>query len=172
MRVLGLDPGSHRLGYGCIDVDGPGLTYVEAGVLTAPDDAPVAVRLAEIGGDLEEIVRDLRPDAVALEHGFVAVIKGKLQQGALISSEARGVARYIAARAGKPVAEYAPATIKKTVTGRGDADKPMVARFVRRLLGMRREAEPDAADALAIAVTHALLSPVQERIDQAAAGAA
>jgi crossover junction endodeoxyribonuclease RuvC len=149
--VLGVDPGSIKMGYGCIDV-APGcrLTYVEAGVLVAPDKMDKYARLVELGRDLEAVIAELRPDVVALEAGFV-----KGQQGALVSGAARGVAAYVAGRAGLQVVEYAPATVKKAASGHGAAGKDQVARIVAMRLRMVREPDPDAADALAIAITRA-----------------
>jgi crossover junction endodeoxyribonuclease RuvC len=156
MRVLGIDPGSVKMGYGCIDVAGPVLTYVDAGILSARASLDKYARLAEIGRDLEALLVELHPDAVALEAGFV-----KSQMGALTSGAARGVAAYIAVRRGIPVREYAPATVKKTATGYGAADKSQVAELVARQLGMKTIPGPDAGDALAIAICRARdLGPV------------
>jgi crossover junction endodeoxyribonuclease RuvC len=150
--VLGLDPGSVRLGYGLISTDGAAVECVEAGTISAPASKPIGTRLAEIGADLEALLLEHMPDVVALEHGFVAVIRGSVQQGALVSSEARGVARFLAARSGIEIVELAPTAIKKGVTGSGRADKPTVARMVQRLLGLKRRPDPDASDALAAAI--------------------
>jgi len=150
--VLGLDPGSVRLGYGVISTDGDAVECVEAGTISAPASKPIGTRLAEIGADLEALLLEHMPDVVALEHGFVAVIRGSVQQGALVSSEARGVARFLAARSGIEIVELAPTAIKKGVTGSGRADKPTVARMVQRLLGLKRRPDPDASDALAAAI--------------------
>lgn len=150
MRILGIDPGSVKMGYGCIDVAGAALTYVDAGVLSAPAKLDKYARLAEIGRDLEQLIGELKPDVVALEAGFV-----KSQMGALVSGAARGVAAYIAVRRGLPVREYAPKTVKKTATGRGDAEKDQVAALVARQLGMKIVPSPDAGDALAIAICRA-----------------
>jgi len=150
--VLGLDPGSVRLGYGLISTDGAAVECIEAGTISAPASKPIGTRLAEIGADLEALLLEQMPDVVAIEHGFVAVIRGSVQQGALISSEARGVARFLAARSGIEIVELAPTAIKKGVTGSGRADKPTVARMVQRLLGLKRRPDPDASDALAAAI--------------------
>ena len=151
MLVIGVDPGSVKMGYGIIDV-APGfrLTFVEAGVLTARAILGKYERLVELGRDLEEIVREFRPDAGALEAGFV-----RGQMGALVSGAARGVAAFVLGCAGVPVVEYAPATVKKAACGAGNAEKDQVARIVQMHLRLARQPEPDAADALAIAITRA-----------------
>jgi len=151
MRVLGCDPASILMGYGCIDV-APGcrLTYVEAGVLSASAKLDKYARLVILGRELEEVIAELRPDVFCLEAGFV-----KGQMGALVSGAARGVAAFIAGRAGLQIAEYAPATVKKAACGAGNADKDQVARIVAARLGLSRQPEPDAADALAVAITRA-----------------
>ncbi len=150
MRVLGIDPGSVKMGYGCIDVTGAALTYVEAGVLEASKSAPKYERIVELGRDLEALIDELKPDQVGIEAGFV---KGQL--GALVSGAARGVAAYVAGRRGIVVREYAPATVKKVATGHGDAEKHQVARFVAQQLKMRGIPDADAGDALAIAICRA-----------------
>lgn len=172
MRVLGVDPGSLRMGYGCVEVEGQVITCVEAGTISAAEGKTPYERLAEIGADLAGVLSDMHPDVVAIEKGFVSVQRGKLQQGALISAAARGVAGYLSARAGVPIVEYANNTIKATVAGHGRADKATVARMVKELLGLRKAPAPDAADALAAAICHAILGPANARIERAAAGAA
>jgi crossover junction endodeoxyribonuclease RuvC len=149
-RVLGIDPGSVKLGYGVIDVHGAQLRYVECGVLEAPGSMPVYERLSVLGRELEQLLTEFRPNEAALEAGFV-----KSQQGALVSGAARGVAGYLCARWGIPVREYAPKAVKKAVTAYGGADKDAVARMVQLRLGMQRLPPHDASDALAIAIAHA-----------------
>jgi crossover junction endodeoxyribonuclease RuvC len=160
LRVLGIDPGTVRLGYGVIECGrfgaarGEVIRYVECGVLTAPARASRPERLAEIGRGLRELVEELRPDAVALEEAFY----GKNVQSTLALGEARGVALFVAAERGLPIAGYPPATVKQSVVGHGRATKDQVAFLVRALLSLRRVPEPDAADALAIAICHARAS--------------
>jgi crossover junction endodeoxyribonuclease RuvC len=160
LRVLGIDPGTVRLGYGVVDCGGPGrgragrgddVRYVECGVLTAPAKASRQARLAEIGAALRELVVELRPDVVAMEEAFF----GKNVQSTLALGEARGVAIFIAAEEGLSVSGYAPATVKQSVVGHGRATKDQIGYLVRALLSLRRVPEPDAADALAIAICHA-----------------
>jgi crossover junction endodeoxyribonuclease RuvC len=165
IRVLGIDPGTLRLGYGVVEcahgARGETIRYVECGVLTAPASASRPARLAEIGCALRELVDELRPDAVALEEAFY----GKNVQSTLALGEARGVALFIAAERQLPIAGYAPATVKQSVVGHGRASKDQVAYLVRALLSLRRVPEPDAADALAIAICHARASQGQANVN-------
>jgi len=170
MRVCGLDPGSVRLGYAVIKAEGQLLSYVECGVLTARAGAGKYERLAELAADLERLLSEMKPDVVAMEAGFVGMVKGKHQQGVLVSAAARGVAGMLAARAGIPVVEYAPSTVKLRATGKGNADKTLVAKMVMRRLFLQREPAPDAADALAIAICHADEMVFERRAAARAAG--
>lgn len=147
MRILGVDPASKKCGYGCIDVHRQRIVYVEAGVLEAPARAPLYDRIAEIGQDLEQLLDDLKPDALALEAGFV-----KYDAATLAIGGARAVAAYLARRRGIPVSECAPSAAKKTATGRGDATKEQVAALLRLQLRLKQPLELDAADALAVAI--------------------
>jgi crossover junction endodeoxyribonuclease RuvC len=163
MRILGIDSGSRVLGYGLIDAQGELLSLIEAGTLTASATLGKYQRLAEIGRDLEALLVELKPDVVAMEQGFIGAVRGHLQQGALVSAAARGVAGYICACAGLAVIEYAPATVKKFATGKGNADKALVARMIKVQLSMRAEPSPDAGDALAVAVCHARMVVAEYR---------
>lgn len=149
MILIGLDPGSVRLGYGVIRVDGPRLHYVGAGVITAPAGWEKYRRLGEIGRELAGVLEEYKPAAAAIEAGFV-----KGQMGALVSGAARGVAAYLCISRGIPVTEYAPATVKKGAGGRGNATKGQVGQVVQLRLGLRTLPEEDATDALAVAITH------------------
>ncbi len=152
VRILGIDPGSLRLGYGVIDRLGPArLFYVECGVIAAPARIGRAERLMTIGRGLRELVDELRPDEVAMEQAFF----GKNVQSTLALGEARGVVSFIVSDAGLSVSGYAPAHVKRTIVGHGAATKQQVGYLVRALLSLRRVPEPDAADALAIAICHA-----------------
>jgi crossover junction endodeoxyribonuclease RuvC len=152
LRVLGIDPGTLRLGYGVIESDGPAhVRYIECGVISASPRDARPERLAEIGRSLRELLCEVRPDAVAMEEAFY----GKNVQSTLALGEARGVALFLAAEHGVPVNGYPPATVKKAVVGHGRASKGQIGFLVRALLSLRREPEPDAADALAIAICHA-----------------
>jgi crossover junction endodeoxyribonuclease RuvC len=152
LRVLGIDPGTLRLGYGLVEAAGPAsVRYVECGVITAPARQPRPMRLTEIGRGLRELLAELRPDAVAMEEAFF----GKNVQSTLALGEARGVALFVAGEAGLTVAGYPPATVKQVVVGHGRASKEQVVFLIRALLSLRRPPPSDAADALAIAVCHA-----------------
>jgi crossover junction endodeoxyribonuclease RuvC len=152
VRILGIDPGTLRLGYGVIDRLAPArMSYVECGVISAPARQGRAERLAIIGRGLRELVGELKPDAVAMEEAFF----GKNVQSTIALGEARGVAIFVTAECGLPIAGYAPAKVKSTVVGHGRAGKDQVAFLVRALLSMKRVPAADAADALAIAICHA-----------------
>jgi crossover junction endodeoxyribonuclease RuvC len=167
LRVLGIDPGTLRLGYGVVECSGGSdVRYVECGVITAPARDPRAVRLGEIGRGLRELLVELRPDAVAMEEAFF----GKNVQSTLALGEARGVAIFVAAEHGLTVSGYAPATVKQAVVGHGRATKDQIGYLVRALLSLRRVPEPDAADALAIAICHARAGATPSAARQPRAG--
>ena len=158
MRILGIDPGTLRLGYGVIECVGRGaakVVYVECGVISAPARHGRGARLAEIGRGLRDLMAELKPDAVAMEEAF----HGANVQSALALGEARGVAIFVASEQGLAITGYPPATVKQAVVGHGRATKQQVGYLVRALLAMRRTPEPDAADALAIAICHARRVP-------------
>jgi crossover junction endodeoxyribonuclease RuvC len=155
-RILGIDPGTLRLGYGIVDLAGPSnVTYVECGVISAPVRQARNERLHVIGRGLRELLDEFTPDQVAMEQAFY----GKNVQSTLALGEARGVALFLAYDRGLTVAGYAPARIKQTVVGHGRASKTQIGFLVRAILGMRRPPEADAADALAIAICHARHMP-------------
>jgi crossover junction endodeoxyribonuclease RuvC len=165
MRILGIDPGTVRLGYGVIDQASPGrAAYVDCGVITAPARETREARLLTIGRDLRDLLGELRPDVVAMEQAFF----GKNVQATLALGEARGMALFVAQDWGLThnltLAGYPPAQIKQTVTGRGAATKDQVCFFVRAMLKLKRPPAADAADALAIALTHARLAGARARI--------
>jgi crossover junction endodeoxyribonuclease RuvC len=159
LLILGIDPGSRVCGYGVVSASAPGdargdLAYVECGVLTAPDEWPMERRLGEIARLLTEVIAELRPTVVAVEDVFTHVNV----RSALALAQARGAALAVVGLAGLAVASYSPALVKKTVVGSGRADKDQVARMVQALIGLRTAPRSDAADALAIAITHAQVS--------------
>lgn len=150
MRILGLDPGSRVCGYGVIDDTGGALRYVECGVLTAAADLAMEVRLGEIARGLREVIDELAPAVVAVEDVFVQ----HNARSALALAQARGMALAVIGLAGLRVASYAPALVKKSVTGSGSAGKEQIARMVQSLIGLRSLPRADATDALAVAITH------------------
>lgn len=150
MRVLGIDPGSRRTGWGVVQLEGTKLVPIGAGTIRVAEKLPLAERLNLIHQGLEQVVVENRPEAIAVEEIFFA----KYPNAALKLGHARGVALLVAAQSGLEVHEYPPAVVKRTVVGRGAADKTQVARLIAALLGLRTPPEEDAADALAVAVTH------------------
>ncbi|HEX5057759.1 MAG TPA: crossover junction endodeoxyribonuclease RuvC [Kofleriaceae bacterium] len=150
MRILGLDPGSRVCGYGVIDEVGGELTYVECGVLTAPEERPMEQRLGEIAVGLREVIGELAPAIVAVEDVFTH----QNPRSALALAQARGMALAVIGLAGLRVASYPPALVKKTVCGSGAADKGQIARMVQALIKLKSLPRADATDALAVAITH------------------
>lgn len=151
IRILGIDPGLRRTGWGVVACEGNRLTYVACGSVTTDDKAALAVRLVTIHHGLSRIVEEFRPDEAAVEATFVnrdAVATLKLGQ-------ARGIALLVPALAGLAVAEYAPNLVKKTIIGAGHGEKQQIRMMVGVLLPRAEPQSEDAADALAIAVTHA-----------------
>ena len=152
IRILGIDPGSRRCGYGVVEHSGPGrVRYVECGVIEPDADASMQARLVEIAAGLREVIAELAPRAVAVE----GVFHGVNARAALKLGQARGVALLAAGEASLPVFEYAPATIKRSVAGSGAASKLQVSSMVRALCGLRGAPKLDASDALAVAICHA-----------------
>src|SRR5262245_28603761 len=152
MRILGLDPGSSRTGFGLIESHAGRLTALRFGVIAPPRGASFLDRLPLLARHLETLVREHEPDAIAAEDVFLA----RNARVALKLGHVRGIALLPALAAGIPVHEYAPRRIKKSVTGYGGAEKDQVRRMVRMLLGLRdQEPALDASDALAVAICHA-----------------
>ncbi len=151
MLVLGLDPGLGTTGWGLIEADGNRLSHRGNGQIRTRTAAPLAERLADLARQLETLLAEHEPAAAAVEEVFV----NKNPQSTLKLGQARGVVLMCAARSGISVGEYAPTLVKKAVVGTGGADKPQVRAMVQRLLPGAQIAGPDAADALAVAITHA-----------------
>lgn len=149
-RVLGLDPGSVRTGWGVVEWDGPRTRGVAAGVIRVPETLPIAERLHRIHQGVVEVLALHKPDAVAVEDIFFA----RYPQAALILGHARGVAVLAAAQAGLSVAAYPPAVVKRSLLGSGRADKQQIAQLVSAVLGLTDLPGVDATDALAVALTH------------------
>lgn len=150
MRVLGIDPGSRKTGWGVVQLEGTRIRHVDAGTIATATGATLAERLRVIHEGLERVIVEHSPEAVAVEEVFFA----KHPNAALKLGHARGVALLVAAQSSLDVHEYPPAIVKRTVVGRGNADKNQVGRLVAALLGLSAPPEVDAADALAVAITH------------------
>jgi crossover junction endodeoxyribonuclease RuvC len=150
--VFGIDPGSDRTGYGCVETDGSRHRIVLSGAIASPPRAPFPEKLRHIHTRLVELIGEARPDCVAIENLFHAVnVRSALKLG-----HARGVAMLAAVEAGLEVAEYTPAEIKRAVVGYGRAEKHQVQQMMKLLLGLSVLPTPhDAADALAVAICHA-----------------
>ena len=155
MVVLGIDPGTRRLGWGVIRLQGTRLVHIAHGVIAADQHLALATRLVGIEAELDRVVLAHRPNHASVEGIFFA----KDAQAAAKLGHARGVALLVCARRGLAIAEYPPARAKRTVTGRGDADKKQVAKMVQVVLGLLVPPEGDAADALALAITHIQRTP-------------
>jgi len=149
MRVLGLDPGSRRTGWGVVERDGERFVCVAHDVV-ALGDGRLAERLAALHEQLQRVVRVYAPSACAVEGLF----KHRNVKSALVLAHARGICLLAAATAGVPVIEYSPASVKRSITGNGAATKERVGDMVARALGVRETVATDAADALAVALCH------------------
>jgi crossover junction endodeoxyribonuclease RuvC len=151
VKILGLDPGLGTTGWGLIQAEGNRLAHIANGQLKTNTDAPLPQRLASLANQLELLIAEQRPEAAAVEEVFA----NKNPQSTLKLGQARGVVIMIAARSGIEVGEYAARLVKKAVVGVGSAEKAQVHAMVSRLLPGVKIAGPDAADALAVAITHA-----------------
>src|SRR5215472_5087863 len=151
VRILGIDPGLRRTGWGVIESDGNRLTFVACGSVEPQDTLPLAGRLLAIHEGLASVFSDFKPMEAAVEQTFV----NKDGVATLKLGQARGVAMLTPAMFGIPVSEYAPNLVKKTVVGAGHADKNQVLVMLKLLLPKAEPQSSDAADALAIAITHA-----------------
>jgi crossover junction endodeoxyribonuclease RuvC len=160
IRILGLDPGLALMGWGVIDMTGTRLTHVAHGVIATRTAEGLGIRLMRLHRELECVIAELRPTAIAVEQAFVH----KDPSAALKLGHARAVALLAAAQAGLDIAEYTPNHIKKCIVGSGHAGKEQVQAMVRRLLPQCRVEQADAADALAAAIAHAHLSGTRARI--------
>jgi len=163
--ALGVDPGLSRCGYGAVDDGGGRLRARAVGHVSTAPEAPLDQRLAELFGELQHLLDELRPDVVVVERVLFQVNA----RTAMAVGQASGVALVAAARAGCPVVQYSPNEVKQAVTGYGAADKGQVQRMVAALLGLPEiPGPPDRADALALAVCH--LSGARLRAAAAAGG--
>jgi crossover junction endodeoxyribonuclease RuvC len=151
IRILGIDPGLRRTGWGVVEIDGNRLTFVACGSVTSDDKTALAVRLLAIHDGLLRVVEEFVPHEAAVEATFV----NKDAAATLKLGQARGIAMLVPARASVPVAEYAPNLVKKTIVGAGHGEKAQIRMMIGVLLPKADPQTHDAADALAIAVCHA-----------------
>jgi crossover junction endodeoxyribonuclease RuvC len=159
IRIIGLDPGLRRMGWGVIVCEGARLRHVAHGVIAPPETGAFAARLLFLFESLTEVIAAHAPDEAAVEEVFVNMNPSST----LKLGHARAAALIAPAKAGLPVAEYAARQVKKAVVGAGAADKSQIAFMVRRLLPTAGEVTADAADALAVAITHAHLRVLAAR---------
>ena len=149
-RILGIDPGLNRTGFGVIDADGSRLTFVTAGCIHVPTGT-LSERLGTIFRELSAVIAETNPDCAAAEQVFVNINP----RSTLLLGQARGAALACAAHHGLAVAEFSPSEIKNSIVGTGRATKTQVQVMVSTLLKLSGDIQADAADALACAVTHA-----------------
>ncbi len=163
--VLGIDPGLANTGYGVVGRRGGRLVALDGGVIQTPAGAPQERRLADIHAAVDRLLREHRPDALALEDLYF----GQNARSAFAVGQARGVAMLAAGQHGIPCASYTPQQVKGAVCGSGRAQKDQVARMVKVVLGLAEEPRPDhAADALAVAVCHVNHGPLAGAVAEAA----
>ena len=168
MRVLGLDPGLRRTGWGVIESEGPRLRFVAAGCIAVAAEPALAARLADLHRRLAAVCGRFAPDEAAVEEPFV----NRNPASTLKLGSARGAVLLAPGLAGIPVTEYAPNAVKKSVTGAGHATKEQVRAMMAMLLpGYRGDGTFDAADALAVAVCHTHLRETARRWTSRTAGA-
>jgi crossover junction endodeoxyribonuclease RuvC len=151
IRIIGIDPGLRRTGWGIVESLGNSLRFVASGTVRSDDKAALATRLCQLHDGLTEILHAAMPHEAAVEQTFV----NKDAAATLKLGQARGIAMLVPARAGLTVAEYAPNLVKKTIVGAGHAEKAQIRVMIGVLLPKADPQSEDAADALAIAVTHA-----------------
>jgi len=167
MRVLGVDPGSIKSGYGILDQRAAELIVLEYGVIRTTSDLPFAQRLLQISVRLQALITQFQPQVLAVEDLFFA----KNVKSALKLGHARGVILVTAAQAGLEIAEYTPLEVKQAVVGYGRADKVQVQQMVKVLLHLKEIPTPDdAADALAIAICHQHSAKMRAQIKRAVQG--
>ena len=158
MRVIGIDPGTRQVGYGVVETQGSRILPITFGAIRARTSASYPERLRSIMEGVTGVVRECRPDAVAIEEAFY----GKSVSAALRMGEGRGVAIVAVALENVPVFQYTPAEVKKAVVGNGRAHKSQVQEMVRVLLALAEQPRPfDAADALAVAICHCNRAGIQ-----------
>jgi crossover junction endodeoxyribonuclease RuvC len=151
IRIIGIDPGLRRTGWGVVETQGNALRFVAAGTVRSDDKGELATRLCQLHDGLSAVIRDMAPEEAAVEATFV----NKDASATLKLGQARGIAMLVPALAGLTVAEYAPNAVKKAVIGVGHGEKQQIHMMVRVLLPKAKFDGDDAADALAIAICHA-----------------
>jgi crossover junction endodeoxyribonuclease RuvC len=151
IRLLGIDPGLRRTGWGIVEIDGNRLSFIACGSVASDDKADLARRLVAIHDGLATVIEQFVPEEAAVEATFV----NKDAVATLKLGQARGIAMLVPARAGLPVAEYAPNLVKKTIVGSGHCEKAQIRMMIGVLLPKADPKSHDAADALAIAICHA-----------------
>jgi crossover junction endodeoxyribonuclease RuvC len=164
IRIIGIDPGLRNMGWGVIEASGSRLVFIASGLVHSNEKAELAKRLRQLYEGLAGVIADHGPAEAAVEETFV----NRDPQSALKLGQARGIALVAPALAGLPVAEYAANLIKKTVVGSGHAEKAQIAMMVKFLLPRSDAKSADAADALAVAITHAQLRLSRSFLRQAA----
>ncbi len=150
-RILGIDPGLRHTGWGIVRAEGSRLSYVASGVIHTTTGEALSERLRLLHVGLSAVIEAEWPDEAAVEETFV----NRDPQSALKLGQARGIALVVPALAGLPVAEYSANLVKKSITGTGHAEKGQIQAMLKFLLPQAHAASPDAADALAVAITHA-----------------
>jgi crossover junction endodeoxyribonuclease RuvC len=157
VKVLGIDPGTAACGYGIVHANGSSLRAVTHGWWKTPAGQDIALRVKRIHDEVAALIAEHAPEAVAVEESYV----GADARIALSVGQARGAVLVACAAAGLPCREYSPATVKQSVCGYGRADKAQIQGMVRTILGLREDPAPHhAADALAVAICHALAPPL------------
>lgn len=151
LRIIGIDPGLRRTGWGVIEIDGPRLAYVASGLIASDSEETLAFRLREVFEGLTSVIASFKPREAAVEETFV----NNNPRATLKLGQARGMALLAPALAGLAVGEYPPNFIKKSVTGSGHADKRQMQTMVGFLLPKAKFESADEADALAVAICHA-----------------
>lgn len=160
MRVLGIDCGTERTGFGVIQSDGVSHRMIVSGVIRTSTKDPLCSRLTAIAAELRAVLGEYQPDSVAVEEVFHSVNT----KSALKLAHVRGVALLIAAESGLAVGEYSPMEVKMSVVGYGKAEKSQVQLMIRSLLHLERNASEDASDALAVAICHATRTATVQRM--------
>ena len=167
IRILGVDPGLRKTGWGIVAASGPRLTWIAHGDIKAPVDAPMSERLAFISRGLGEIVTQYQPERAGIEETFV----NQNPRTTLLLGQARGAAMASLSLAGLDVDEFAARKVKQCVVGSGGADKSQIGFMIARLLPKAGAMSEDAADALAVAITTAHhLGPVTQQLRKSAGG--